>query len=105
MTTIRFRLVKAGDPEEPVRVFPVWEKDGVVVFSEGNFSQQLPGVRLDDLREENLPEWLRNQGLGLSILPVRTASGRTMTDAMLRMYESASSVYHESEAAVRQAAA
>ena len=90
MTRIHFRLVRAGEPQRPVRVFPIWQSaNGELHLQEGRFYSVLPGDSLEALTVDDLPEWLRKQGLPLELLPVQEAGGDTRGHAVLGVYRAA----------------
>ena len=94
MVSVRFRLVKAGIPEAPVRVFPITQDDGPPVFHEGEFSEPLhTGKRLEELTVEDLPDWLLRQQLPLTLTALQNVTAPDAADAWRAMYEAVSAAY------------
>jgi hypothetical protein len=91
--TIEFRLLAAGDPAGPVRVFPIWEEDGEVVLLEGEFTERLPVRSLADVSLNDLPEWLTRQDLPLFLGPAKVAEGCDTVAAVVAVYQAANEVY------------
>jgi hypothetical protein len=94
MITIHFRLVSAGSLEAPVRVFPVTQDGGALIFHEGEFSEPLHTSKsLEDLTVNELPDWLLRQRLPLSLTPPQHVSAPDAAAAWRAMYEAASAAY------------
>lgn len=104
MYSIPFRLVIAGDPQHPVRVFPVWEECGEVRLLEGDSSEPLPVASLAVVTHDELPEWLLQQDLPLALTPIEFGVGDTETDAALSVYQAAERVARGATSSARQAA-
>jgi hypothetical protein len=90
MIRTRFRLVRVGDPAEPVRVLPLLEEeDRTVWLLEGSFSEPLRVRSLEAATLADLPEWLLTQNLPLELLPVQESNADTDADALLGVYRAA----------------
>lgn len=94
MVSVRFRLVKAGMPEAPVRVFPVTQDDGPPIFHEGEFSEPLhTAKRLEELSVEDLPAWLLRQQLPLTLTPAQSVTAPDAAAAWRATHEAVSAAY------------
>jgi hypothetical protein len=105
MVCVRFRLVKVGVPEAPVRVFSITQDDGPPIFHEGEFSEPLQTTkRLEELTLEDLPDWLLHQQLPLTLAPPQRAIGSDAAAAWRAMHEAASAAYSREVPAVEAVA-
>jgi hypothetical protein len=101
MVSIRFRLVTAGLPKAPVRVFAITQDEGRTIFHEGEFSEPLQTAKsLEELTIEDLPDWLLRQQLPLSLTPLQEVREPDAAAAWRAMYEAASAAYHPRREAI-----
>ena len=102
MITIPYRLLKVGDPNDPVAVFAIWREGEQFWLSDGNVSDALSADRsLESLRYEVVPAWIARQGHRLDMTPVAEIHAADAAHAHQLLMEAAARVDRHPVAARR----
>lgn len=99
MITIRFRLVKLGVPNNPVKVFVLREDPEGIIFTDFDLAVPVSSVdRLEAVEIRHLPAsmiCMTPANAPITLLPVQEATGDTVVAAMANLIDVVDTAYGE----------